>query len=105
MASTNALAHALATASATERPAGDADRVVNSDAVVRFDPLREILTDNRGQLVAQNMLKEGHTKEEAERDIGVLLELVGWFDHLGLSVDTTPSELRVSLDLVMKPTD
>ena len=105
VASTNALAHALATASATERPAGDADRVVNSDGVLRFDTLREILTDNRGQLVAQNMLKEGHTKEEAERDIGVLLELVGWFDHLGFSLDTTPSELRVSLDLVMKPTD
>ena len=72
---------------------------------VQFDALREILADNRGQLVAQNMLKEGHTKEEAERDIGVLLELVGWFDQLGLSLDTTPSELRVSLDLVIKPTD
>ena len=71
-------------------------RVVNSDAVFQFERLREILIDNRAQLVAQNMLKEGHSKDEAERDIGVLLELVGWFDHLGLSLDTTPSELRVS---------
>jgi hypothetical protein len=34
-----------------------------------------------------------------------LLELIGWFDHFGLAVDTTQSELRVALDLVMKHTD
>jgi len=103
VASTKAMAHALSSASTSERPAEDADRVVNANVDLRFDTLKEILTDNRGQLVAQNMLKEGHTKEEAERDIGVLLELVGWFDHLGASLETTPSELRLSLDLVMKP--
>jgi len=105
IASTKALAHELATANATSRPAVDADRVVNSDVVIQFDTLREILKDNRGQLVAQNMLKEGHSKEEAERDIGILLELIGWFDHLRLSLDTTHSELRASLDLAMKPAD
>ena len=35
--------------------------------MLQFDALREVLADNRGQLVAQNMLKEGHTKEEAEK--------------------------------------
>jgi hypothetical protein len=105
VASTNALAHSLVAASATERPVADTDRVVNADVELRFDPLRDILQDNRGQLVAQNMLKEGHSKGEAERDVGILLELIGWFDHLGLAVDTTQSELRVALDLVMKRTD
>ncbi len=103
IASTKSMAHTLATASATERPAEGTDRVVNSDAVLKFDTLGEILKDNRGQLVAQNMLKEGHSKGEAEKDVGVLLELVSWFDHLGLSLDTTNSELRASLDLVLKP--
>ena len=77
--------------------------VVNSDVDLRFDALKHILEDNRGQLVAQNMLKEGHTKEEAERDVGVLLELTGLFDHLGVTLDTTQSELRVALDLTVKP--
>jgi Protein of unknown function (DUF3352) len=105
VASTNALAHSLATASVSERPARDADRVVNANAELRFDPLQNILKDNRGQLVAQNMLKEGHTKDEADRDVAILLELIGWFDHLGLAVDTAPSELRVTLDLAMKHSD
>jgi len=105
VASTNGLAHSLATASASERPASDADRVVNANAELRFAPLRDILKDNHGQLVAQNMLKEGHTKSEAERDVGILLEVIGWFDHFGLAVDTGQSELLVALDLAMKKSD
>jgi hypothetical protein len=84
---------------------GDADRVVNANAELRFDPLRDILKDNRGQLVAQNMLKEGHTKGEAERDVGILLEIIDWFDHFGLAVDTGQSDLRVALDLALKQSD
>jgi hypothetical protein len=102
LASTKALAHSLVTAGPIDRPNGDAEHTVNSHALLHFDELREVLTDNRGQLVAQNMLKEGHTKEEAERDIGLVLELLGWLDHLGFSMDTTQSELHLSLDLVMK---
>jgi hypothetical protein len=103
VASTKAMAHALAAARPTDQPAAEAGRVTNTDAVVRFDTLEEILADNRGQLVAQNMLNEGHTKEEAERDVGVLLALVGWLDHLDFAMDTTQSELRLSLDLALKP--
>jgi hypothetical protein len=103
VASTKSLAHSLATASAQERSANETARVINSDVELRFDALKNILTDNRGQLVAQNMLKEGHTKEEAERDVSVVLELVGWVDHLGVTLDTTQSELRIALDLAVKP--
>ena len=105
LASTKELAHTLVTAQATERSAGDDGRAVNTEALVHFDALHEALADNRGQLVAQNMLKEGHTKEEAEREVGDLLEIVGYFDRLQLSLDTTPSELRASLDLGIKPED
>jgi hypothetical protein len=48
------------------------------------------------------MLEEGHSKDEAEREIGTLLELVSWFDRLLLSLDTTPNELRLSVDLGLK---
>jgi hypothetical protein len=102
VASTKALAHTLATAQATDPSSGNDGRVVNTKARLQFDALREVLADNRGQLVAQNMLKEGHTKDEAERDIGDLLELVAYFDDLQLSLDTTPSELRATIDLGIK---
>jgi hypothetical protein len=105
VASTKGLAKTLATAKAADRPTGDASRVVNTDAVLHFDALREILADNRGQLVAQNMLSEGRTKEEAEKAVGVLLELVGWFDRVALSLDTTPGELRLSVDIGIKATN
>lgn len=102
IASTNAMAHILASANATNRPPDDAAPVVNTDAVFHFDALRDILTDNRQQLVAQNILKAGHSKAEAEREINTLLDLVGWFDQLLLSLDTTSSELHISLDVALK---
>jgi hypothetical protein len=102
LASTKALAHSLATASVTEERPDDEARTVNTDAVLHFDVLRNILADNRAQLVAQNMLAEGHTKEEAEAAIGVLLGLVGWFDQLALSLDTTATELQVAVDIKIK---
>ena len=102
LASTKELAQSLATASATKERPGDETRIVNTDGVLHFEVLRDILADNRAQLVAQNMLAEGHTKEEAETAIDVLLELVGWFDQLALSLDTTPGELRASVDVSIK---
>jgi hypothetical protein len=102
IASTKALAHALATASPIDRTTTESDRVVNADGLVELGPLRDILADNRQQLVTQNMLKEGHTKEEAERDVGVLLELIGWLDRMEFSMETTQNELRITLDTIMK---
>jgi hypothetical protein len=105
VASTKAMAHILATAVATDRPSDDAAPLVNTDAVLHFDALRDILTDNREQLVAQNILTAGHSKTEAEREISAVLDLVGWFDRLLLSLDTTSSELHVSLDVALKQVD
>jgi hypothetical protein len=105
VASTKGLAKTLATATAMDRPPVDASQVVNTDVMLHFDALHEILADNRGQLVAQNMLSEGRTKEEADKAIGGLLELVGWFDSLAVSLATTPKELRLSLDIGIKATN
>jgi hypothetical protein len=99
IATTKELAQTLAVADAAREPAGEADRVVNTDAVLYFEALGDVFADNREQLIAQNMLEEGHSREEAEKAIGVLLELVDWFDQLELQLDTTPSELRASLGL------
>ena len=105
VASTKSLAHTLATARAIDPPAGDAAIVVNTDGVLHFDSLQQLLRDNRGQLIAQNMLNEGHTKEEAEKKIDVLLEVLGYLDRLGLSLDTTSSELHISIDVGLKADD
>jgi hypothetical protein len=53
------MAHTLATANSTNRPPDDAAPVVNTDAVLHFGPPRDILTDNRQQLIAQNILNAG----------------------------------------------
>jgi Protein of unknown function (DUF3352) len=105
VASTKAMAHILADDDDASRPPDDAAPVVNTDAELHFDALRNILADNRQQLVAQNILTAGHSKTEAEREISSVLDLVGWFDRLLLSLDTTSSELRVSLDVALKQMD
>jgi acyl-CoA reductase-like NAD-dependent aldehyde dehydrogenase len=111
LASTKELAVALATASAsaiaTESAAAteDASRVANSRAELRFDALRETLADNREHLIAQNMLEKGHSRAEAEQEIGVLLDIARWFDRLELHLDTTPDSMQASANLVLQSAD
>jgi hypothetical protein len=105
VASTTAMAHTLATANSTNRPPDDAAPVVNTDAVLHFGALRDILTDNRQQLIAQNILTAGHSKTEAEREISTVLDLIGWFDRMLVTLDTTSSELHVSLEVALKQVD
>jgi hypothetical protein len=100
--STKALAHTLATAKQADWSSGDATLVVNTDGVLHFDTLKEVLSDNRKQLVAQNMLNEGHTKEEAEKNVDLLLEFIGYLDQFAVSLDTTPNELHVSATVGLK---
>jgi hypothetical protein len=102
VSSSEQLARRLVASTATARPADDAGRVTNTDAAFRFDVLRDVLSDNRPQLVAQNMLSEGHTKEEAEKEIGMLLELLGWLDAATLRLDSTARDLRLSVSVTIK---
>jgi hypothetical protein len=102
VASTKAFAHTLATAKTAEREPQEGTSDLNSDVVLKFDTLKDVLSDNRGQLVAQNMLKEGRSKAEAEKRIDSLLAIVGWFDHLNVSLDATPQQLRLTLDIALQ---
>jgi hypothetical protein len=67
LASTSALVHALATATVASAPPHEATRVVNTDAVLQADALREILTDNRGQLVARTCSRKGTARKKPNR--------------------------------------
>jgi len=96
VSSSQALARELAALLVADQPPA-----LSSNAAARADvaPLSQILHDNLGQLVAQNMLQEGHTKEEAEREIGDLLTLLDSVRDAALVVDAESDRLRVSLEL------
>lgn len=101
IASTKELARELATAQPTESSGQTAGKSgnTNTDVSVKFDLIRSALADNRGQLVAQNMLQEGHSKEEAEKEIETALELVGWLNTAGIRLGTTDKEMQLSVSV------
>ena len=95
IASTKQLAKDLVDAShgeqRTERAA--------SNTVARLDTekLGQVLDDNREHLIAQNMIKEGHDRGEAERQIHILLELLSLLREVSFDVRTTDGLLKLEL--------
>ena len=103
VSSTRPLAHALAIAAksanaSTPRTDGpqDSERV-NTEARLAYSTLLDVLHDNRGQLVAQNMLEKGHGKEQAEKEIDLLLELLQFIGDTKLRL-STGKQLRLELE-------
>lgn len=84
---------------AADSAAGDAAAPVNTALEIDAAVVRQLLEDNRGQLVAQNMLTKGHGKEQAEAEIGTILDLLSWFDKASLRL-TTPSD-KLELELAV----
>ncbi len=72
---------------------------LNSTIKLDVSGLGDILNDNRAQLVAQNMLSEGNGKEEAERTIGDLLDLLGAAERASLDLGVSEGTLRASLEI------
>ena len=96
VASTDKLVRELA--SQAEVVAAD-PQTPNTVVVTNFSVLKEILDDNRGQLVAQNMLKEGHSKQEAEQQIDILLTILGFFNDANLQLNVADEALQLKLEL------
>jgi hypothetical protein len=65
--------------------------------------LRSILHDNREQLIAQNMLEKGHSREEAEKEIGGLLMLLSWLGDARLRLAREEGALRAELSVDFAP--
>ncbi len=87
----------------TAAPAPQDGRLTeNTAANLRADVLRTVLTDNREQLISQNMLEDGNSREEAEAAIGLLLEFVGVFDDASLKLTTSDSNIEVELGVRLK---
>jgi len=96
VSSTTALARELA-ASLGHGTTQNTD--LNSTIKLDVSGLSAILDDNRAQLVAQNMLSEGHSKEEGERTIGDLLELLGAAESASIDLGTSDGTVRASLEI------
>ena len=96
LASTEPLARELA---ANESVTSAQSTTSNTAAVADGAILKSILEDNRAQLVAQNMLEEGRTKEEAEKAIGVLLTLVEAVKSASVDLKSASGKLRLAAEI------
>lgn len=77
-------------------PASIAD---NTHAVLRANTLRDVLADNQEQLIAQNMLEDGNTREEAEAIIDLLLQVVSYFEDASLRLGSRRDQLEAELQV------
>ena len=75
-----------------------------SNTAIRLNAntLSEALDDNRDQLVAQNMIKKGQTREESQHEIGLLLEALTLFKGMSFDMKTTGGELKLELSIQTK---
>lgn len=116
VSSTTALARKLAAQIPTKAPSGSSTEVSAKAPVTPADPtvaernintlleidgaaLYQTLADNREQLVAQNMLEKGHSQEEAEGEIDMLLSILTLFKQARLELGFgSHAELNVHLE-------
>ena len=100
LGSTRDLAIRLVTTEAP-RTREENSAVINTVAQIQTHTLRAALQDNEEQLISQNMLEKGHTRSEAEEEIGTLIELLGIISGAQLQISTAPKEgvFQVQLEI------
>ena len=97
VASTNALAHSLVTASAANdrraMPTASSTQMPNCVSI-HFETSSRTIVGNLSHKTCSRKV----TRRKRRNEMSVYCwNSIGWFDHLGLAVDTTQSELRVAL--------
>ncbi len=76
----------------------------NTALTLEAAPLAAILADNRELLITQNMLSEGHTRDEAETAIGTLLTLINRLDRVALRLLDESTSLALEAAVDFRPT-
>lgn len=71
----------------------------NSVAHVQAETLQQVLEDNQEQLISQNMLEDGNSREEAEVAISLLLQAVGLIQDVSASLNVEQEHLSFDLNL------
>jgi len=100
VSSTRELAVELMGLAARDRqPLAEGERIVNTQVTLNSDVLHAILADNREALIAQNMLEEGHTRKEAEKQIDALLALLKFAGDATAELATGERSLQLELAL------
>ena len=64
---------------------------------------RKLLEANRDALVAQNMIAKGHSKADAEREIGGLIDLGRFIRRFELSVEEGRRAHGLRIEIVAMP--
>ncbi|MFP6673841.1 MAG: hypothetical protein VB878_02075, partial [Pirellulaceae bacterium] len=93
IASSKALAMELATAKAVQTTAS------NTDIYADGEQIGAILKQNLESLIGQNMLNDGHTREQAEQEINIILTIVSAIRGAELRLVTDDDLIRVKLQL------
>lgn len=83
----------------SEAPAADRDTGVNTSMTINAASVGDALQDNREQLVSQNMLQEGHSREEAEAAIDLLFQVVRCFKGAGIDLNRERDQLTLKMTL------
>lgn len=97
LSSTTTLAKQLSAAPKTVASASG----INTALDLNSTAIRETLNDNREQLISQNMLSEGHSREEAEAAIDLLLEAVRCLTGAGVSLRHENELLTLKLNVMV----
>lgn len=100
LSSTKELAEELVELAASKRSARK--RPENTLLQLNSHVARTMLTDNREHLIAQNMLENGHSREKAEREIGILLEVLKYVGDSSFRLTASQDTMRLELGLQFK---
>ena len=100
LSSTEALARDLLDAVQQEH-AGAVQPLSQQHSLAEIDGVRlaSMLRVNRDNLVRQNMLEKGHTREQAEAEIDVLLSIAQYFQQVKIGVGGPSTEPRARLQV------
>ena len=100
ISSTEALARDLIDA-LKEETARQAKALAGAHSMVEVNgrQLASILEANRANLVRQNMINEGNTKEEAEAAIGILLTIADYFSGAKIELGSEDGRMRGRLEV------
>jgi hypothetical protein len=99
IASSTTLARQLVTKSGGQPNHGSK----NTDATLHAKALRQVLQDNREQLIAQRMLEDGNTRDEATALIDLLLTVVGYFKEASVTLVQDDKQLQAAWEVRLKP--
>jgi hypothetical protein len=77
------------------------NQIVNSRVVVDGKVAQAVLSDNRGPLIARNMLDKGHDRLAAEKEIDALLKALRYVDRSSLQLRAHDRSLELVVELVL----